>query len=76
MNKLKKCYIFQSCICPNRFFIHEDLFDSFVEKVVARIKKDIKMGDGFDPKVNMGPLINQAQVKKVCKCLLIEEAYF
>ncbi|XP_054287033.1 succinate-semialdehyde dehydrogenase, mitochondrial-like isoform X1 [Macrosteles quadrilineatus] len=57
----------QACISPNRFFIHNDVFESFVEKMVKRIHTDIKLGDGFDPNTTTGPLINDAQVAKVTR---------
>ena len=47
----------QVCVTPDRFFIHESLHDAFVEGFVERASK-IKLGDGLDPDVGMGPLIN------------------
>jgi succinate-semialdehyde dehydrogenase/glutarate-semialdehyde dehydrogenase len=47
----------QVCVTPDRFFIHESLHEAFVEGFVERASK-IKLGDGLDPDVAMGPLIN------------------
>ncbi len=47
----------QICVAANRFFIHKDIFDSFLKAYVDRVKK-IKLGFGKNVKVDMGPLIN------------------
>jgi len=47
----------QVCVTPDRFFVHESLHDIFVEGFVARATA-IRLGDGLDPAVGMGPLIN------------------
>ncbi|KAG8269361.1 Succinate-semialdehyde dehydrogenase, mitochondrial [Homalodisca vitripennis] len=57
----------QACISPNRFFIQNDVFDTFVDKLVRRIQSEVKLGDGFDPNTTAGPLINDAQVEKVSR---------
>lgn len=57
--------IFQACISPNRFLIQNEVFDTFVEKIVEKIQTDIRLGDGCDPDTTAGPLINDAQVDKV-----------
>lgn len=57
--------IFQACISPNRFIIHENIFDEFVETLKNRIVSEIVVGNGTDPKSTIGPLINKAQVEKV-----------
>jgi succinate-semialdehyde dehydrogenase/glutarate-semialdehyde dehydrogenase len=54
----------QVCVTPDRFYIHERLHDAFVEGFVARANA-IKLGDGLDEAVGMGPLINAARVTEV-----------
>jgi succinate-semialdehyde dehydrogenase/glutarate-semialdehyde dehydrogenase len=47
----------QVCIAPNRFFIHNDVYDQFVEKFSYRSDRLI-VGDGMDAHVQMGPMAN------------------
>jgi succinate-semialdehyde dehydrogenase/glutarate-semialdehyde dehydrogenase len=54
----------QTCVCTNRFYVHESKYDEFVEKLAARAAK-IKVGDGFENGVIQGPLIDEAAVAKV-----------
>ena len=54
----------QTCVCTNRFYVHESIHDAFVEKLAARTAK-MKVGNGFDEGVVQGPLIEEAAVKKV-----------
>ena len=44
----------QVCVTPDRFYVHESLHDAFVDGFVSRAKA-IKLGDGLDPSVGMGP---------------------
>jgi succinate-semialdehyde dehydrogenase/glutarate-semialdehyde dehydrogenase len=48
----------QVCVSPTRFYIHEKVFDSFAEKFVA-VAKSLKIGNGLEPGVEMGPLANR-----------------
>lgn len=57
----------QTCICANRIFVHEDIYDEFAKKLVERIETSFTLGDGFDPKVTHGPLIHESAVDKVVK---------
>ena len=57
--------LFQSCMCPNRFLIHEDVFDEFVDKLTKKIGSEIVIGNAADAKTTTGPLINKAQVERV-----------
>jgi succinate-semialdehyde dehydrogenase/glutarate-semialdehyde dehydrogenase len=50
----------QVCVTPDRFYVHESLHDAFVEGFGARAKA-IQLGDGLDPTVGMGPLINASR---------------
>ena len=54
----------QTCVCANRFLIQEQVYADFVSKFVAAVKK-LKVGNGRDPDVTIGPLINSAAVEKV-----------
>ncbi|MDE2116018.1 MAG: aldehyde dehydrogenase family protein, partial [Hyphomicrobiales bacterium] len=54
----------QVCVTPDRFYVHERLHDAFVAGFVARTKA-IKLGDGLDPSVGMGPLINPARLAEI-----------
>jgi succinate-semialdehyde dehydrogenase / glutarate-semialdehyde dehydrogenase len=47
----------QVCVTCDRLFVHERLHDAFVEGFAARAKA-LKLGDGLDPSVQMGPVIN------------------
>lgn len=54
----------QTCICANRFYVQSDIYDQFVE-TFANAVKNLKVGNGFDKDVDIGPLINQEGVLKV-----------
>lgn len=54
----------QVCVTPDRIFVHDSLYDAFVEGFVARTRK-IKLGDGFDPETGMGPLINAHRLDEI-----------
>ena len=54
----------QTCVCANRIYVHDAVYEAFTEKLVARVKT-LKVGDGFEDGVNIGPLINAAAVSKV-----------
>lgn len=54
----------QVCMSINRFIIHEDLYDEFVEKFIARAK-ELPYGDPLDPKTVIGPVINEQQLERV-----------
>ncbi|WP_323009925.1 NAD-dependent succinate-semialdehyde dehydrogenase [Paracoccus sp. (in: a-proteobacteria)] len=54
----------QVCVTPDRFFVHEDLHDAFVQGFVARTAK-IGLGDGLDPETGMGPLINAGRLAEI-----------
>ena len=54
----------QTCICSNRIFVHEKVYDEFLEKFSAEVKK-IKVGNGLDEGVVSGPLIDKSSLDKV-----------
>ncbi len=61
----------QACTAANRFYIHKEIYQDFVDLLVIEVKK-LKVGSGFDPLTTIGPLINLAAVEKVTH--LIEDA--
>ncbi|WP_430472610.1 NAD-dependent succinate-semialdehyde dehydrogenase [Thalassospira lucentensis] len=56
----------QTCVCANRLFIHDKVYDEFAEKYAAKVS-GMTVGDGFDEGVVIGPLINEKAVEKVEK---------
>jgi succinate-semialdehyde dehydrogenase/glutarate-semialdehyde dehydrogenase len=54
----------QVCVTPDRFYVHERLHDAFVDGFVERTET-IKLGDGLDPSVGMGPLINAGRLAEI-----------
>ncbi len=54
----------QTCVCTNRFYVHESLHDAFVEKL-AQASKRLVIGPGLDKGVQLGPLIDQQAIDKV-----------
>jgi len=54
----------QTCVCANRILAHRDIADAFGEKVVERINK-LRVGDGMDEDIDIGPLINRDGFEKV-----------
>ncbi len=54
----------QTCVCANRIYVQEGVYDQFVEKFSAKVKA-LKVGNGFEEGVLQGPLIEDAAVEKV-----------
>jgi succinate-semialdehyde dehydrogenase/glutarate-semialdehyde dehydrogenase len=54
----------QTCVCANRLYVQAGVYDAFAQKLVTAVKK-LKVGNGFEPGVLQGPLIDQAAVEKV-----------
>jgi succinate-semialdehyde dehydrogenase/glutarate-semialdehyde dehydrogenase len=54
----------QTCVCANRILIQEGVYDIFAEKLAAAVK-DLKVGDGADEGVTIGPLINEGAANDV-----------
>ena len=55
----------QSCTAGSRLFLHRAIFDSFLEKVTAKLSK-LKIGDPLDEATDMGAIINKKQFDRVC----------
>lgn len=47
----------QVCICPSRFYVHQAIYDAFVDRFVA-VAQNIRVGDGSSEATQMGPLAN------------------
>ncbi|WP_085991603.1 NAD-dependent succinate-semialdehyde dehydrogenase [Oceanobacillus senegalensis] len=54
----------QTCICANRIYVQSGIYDEFIEKFATAVK-ELKVGDGIDETVDIGPLINQEGFEKV-----------
>jgi len=55
----------QCCCAGSRLYIEKEVFDKVVDGVAANAKK-IRVGAGLDPKTQMGPLVSQEQLNRVC----------
>lgn len=53
----------QDCLAANRFLVHRSLYDPFVARLAERIR-DLTVGNGFAPGVDIGPLINARAIAK------------
>src|SRR3546814_6881229 len=56
----------QTCVCANRLFVQDGVYDAFAAKFVAAVAR-LKVGDGFDRGVTIGPLIDAHAVAKVAE---------
>jgi len=54
----------QTCVCANRFLVQAGVYDAFADKLAAKVR-EFRLGDGTQPGINMGPLINRTAVDKV-----------
>jgi len=54
----------QTCVCANRIYVQDAVYDEFVQKFSAKVKT-LKVGNGFDEGVVQGPLIENAAIEKV-----------
>jgi len=55
----------QSCTAGSRLFLHQDIFDSFLDRLTAKTQA-LKLGDPLDEATDIGSIINQKQFRKVC----------
>ena len=55
----------QTCVCANRLYVHASVYDTFVEKLAARVSSSLVVGEGFEDNVTTGPLIDDAAIAKV-----------
>jgi len=61
----------QVCVSPNRFYVHEKVYDRFVARFVDKTKK-IKVGSGLLPETNMGPLAHERRLPAMAE--FVEDA--
>ena len=61
------------CTASSRVIVQETIADRFVEMLMTRMKQ-IRVGDGLDPEVNMGPLVDESQLQTVTRYLEIGES--
>jgi len=54
----------QTCVCANRLYVQDGIYDRFVEKFAAKVR-GLKVGNGFEAGVQVGPLIEDAALQKV-----------
>ena len=54
----------QTCVCANRLYVQDGVYDQFARKLVAAVEK-LKVGNGVEPGVTQGPLIDAAAIHKV-----------
>lgn len=61
----------QTCVCANRLYVQEGVYDEFSKIYVEKVKA-LKVGSGLENGINVGPMINQSAVAKVTE--LVEDA--
>jgi succinate-semialdehyde dehydrogenase/glutarate-semialdehyde dehydrogenase len=54
----------QTCVCANRLFVHDKVYDAFAAKLAERVRA-LKVGPGTEAGVTQGPLINREALEKV-----------
>jgi len=54
----------QTCVSPNRVFVHRQVFDAFADKLAAKVAA-LKVGPASDPASQIGPMINDRAVEKI-----------
>ena len=54
----------QTCVCANRIYVQRGVFDVFADKLAAAVGK-LKVGDGAEPGVQIGPVISPAALAKI-----------
>ncbi|MBS0342372.1 MAG: NAD-dependent succinate-semialdehyde dehydrogenase [Proteobacteria bacterium] len=59
----------QTCVCANRFLVHEAIYDEFAERLVRAVR-DLRVGEGSQAGVTIGPLIDQRAKAKVAALVM------
>ena len=54
----------QTCVCANRIYVQDNVYDQFAEKLAAAAQK-LVLGNGLEQGVTQGPMIDEAAVRKV-----------
>jgi len=60
----------QVCIAGTRVLVQRSIHDEFIQRMVA-VTRDLRIGSGFDPATQLGPLISQAQLERVSRYVAI-----
>jgi succinate-semialdehyde dehydrogenase/glutarate-semialdehyde dehydrogenase len=55
----------QTCVCVNRFLVQEGIYDAFAARLTEAVREQLKVGNGLEPGVMQGPLIDEAALMKV-----------
>lgn len=55
----------QTCVCTNRFLVQSSVINAFCEKLAVAMNSELHVGNGTQPNINIGPLIDADAVKKV-----------
>ncbi|RUR27369.1 NAD-dependent succinate-semialdehyde dehydrogenase [Vreelandella andesensis] len=55
----------QTCVCTNRFLVQSSVINAFCEKLAVAMHSELHVGNGTEPNINIGPLIDGDAVKKV-----------
>ncbi|CAH2350706.1 succinate-semialdehyde dehydrogenase [NADP(+)] [[Candida] railenensis] len=55
----------QTCVCANRIFVHESIYDEFQAKFVAKLASTVKIGYGLTEGITHGPVIHSKSMQKV-----------
>lgn len=56
----------QSCIAANRIYVERSIYPQFLERFVGQVRA-LKIGDGFEPEVGIGPLIDYSAIQKAAQ---------
>jgi succinate-semialdehyde dehydrogenase/glutarate-semialdehyde dehydrogenase len=55
----------QTCVCANRIYVQDKVYDAFAEKLAAAVKAQLKVAPGTEPGATQGPLIDRHALAKV-----------
>ncbi|MGF1721897.1 NAD-dependent succinate-semialdehyde dehydrogenase [Vibrio kyushuensis] len=58
----------QTCVCANRFYVHDSVYDQFVDKFITAVSH-LKIGNGLDEGVSIGPLIDKKAKTNILRLL-------
>jgi acyl-CoA reductase-like NAD-dependent aldehyde dehydrogenase len=60
----------QVCTAATRVLVHDDVWDPLVERIVA-LTRDLRLGPGFDPETQMGPVVSAEQLERIQRYVAI-----
>ena len=55
----------QTCVCANRFLVQDGIYERFAARLAQAVREQLKVGNGLEPEVMQGPLIDAAALAKV-----------